>query len=127
MHFFPFHTLRFVCLTPNNHKLPDSGEAQMLIVFLVESFKVFPYSISGVIDIFLYDIGVYSCTVYAFVVFVVTSCHVILMLLTDCDVFNIELVLLYGLYKVCNTFHTNFKESCWVIMQFVSTQQNCPT
>lgn len=45
---------------PNNHKLPDSGEAQMLIVFLAESFKVVPYSVSGVIDIFLYNIGVYS-------------------------------------------------------------------
>lgn len=57
--FFLFHTLKVVCLTPNNHKLTDSGEAQLSIVFLVDSFKVFPYSISGVIDIFL-CIGVYS-------------------------------------------------------------------
>lgn len=49
-----------MCLTPNNHKLTDSGEAQLSIVFLVDSFKVFPYSILGVIDIFLYDIGLYS-------------------------------------------------------------------
>lgn len=56
-----------MCLTPNNHKLTDS-EADLSIVFLVNSFKVFPYSISGVTFFFMIsDYTVYS-TVYAFVV-----------------------------------------------------------
>lgn len=73
---------------PNNHKLPDSGEAQMLIVFLAESFKVVPYSVFGVIDIFLYNIGVYSVQ-YMLLLFLQSSVVVILMLSTDCNVFII--------------------------------------
>lgn len=64
------------------------------------------------IDIFLYDIGVYSVQYMLLLLFffAVNNCHVILMLLTDYDVFIIiELVLLYGLYELCNTFQNNFK------------------
>lgn len=45
------------------------------------------------------------------------------MLLTDCNVFIIEVVLLCGLYGLCSTLQTNFKESCWLVMQFLSTLQ----
>lgn len=69
-----------MCLTPNNHKLTDSGEAQLSVVFLVDSSKVFPHSISGVIDSFLYDIGVYSVQYMLLLFFAVNNCHVILML-----------------------------------------------
>lgn len=71
---------KLVCLTPINHKLTDSGEAQLSIVFLVDNFKVFPYSISGVMDSFLYDIGVYSVQYMLLLFFAVNNCHVILML-----------------------------------------------
>lgn len=69
--FFPPSThLKVVCR--NIHKLADS-EAQLLVVFLVDCFKVFPYSILGVFDIFLHDIEIYS--VQYMLLFLQPSCN----------------------------------------------------
>lgn len=81
-------THKLVCLKPINHKLPDSSEAQMLIVFLAERFKVVLFSASGLIDIFLYNIGLYSVQ-YMLLLFLRSTVVVILMLSTECDVFII--------------------------------------
>lgn len=71
-------------------------------MFLVDSFKVVPYSIYIGTFFFISEYTVYSIMLLLF--FAVDNCHVILMLLTDCNVFLIELAFLYGLYTLCNTY-----------------------
>lgn len=95
-------------MSPNHRKLTDNGDAELFIVFFVDSYS---FSISGMIDIFIMisDYTVYSI---CFCCFAVNNCLVNLMLLTDCNVFVIELVLLCGLCKLCSTIQSYFKESC---------------
>lgn len=81
-------------LTPNNHKLTDSGEAQLSLVFLVDTFKVFPYGISGVINSLFLMILEY--TVYS----VCFCCFCGQQLSCNSDAFWLIAVLLHGLYSV---------------------------
>lgn len=72
----------------------DSGEAQLSLVFLVDTFKVFPYSISGVINSLFLMILEY--TVYS----VCFCCFCGQQLSCNSDAFWLIAVLLHGLYSV---------------------------
>lgn len=106
--FFVFVSHTQTSVSPNYRKLTDNGDAELFIVFLVDSYS---FSISGMIDIFIM-ISEYTVYSICFCCFAVNNCLVNLMLLTDCNVFVIELVLLCGLCKLCSTFQSYFKESC---------------